>query len=328
MRPLARALSWGIAAVAAVACVVLGVPLAAGSFGVAQLVSFRAVLAVALAAAAVLVAAVGLLLPRRARRAAVPLVLVLALGAGAQVGVLAWRATGDPPDRREAAGAPLVVLSFNTLGVVPPQTLARLAQQQDADVVVLPETSDATAAATQEILADAGIPMRRYAGPSADPHVDGVALLVRTALGEYPDAVEVPMRHGALRVEGAGTRPTIVAVHPVSPTAAGSMPTWREETRASVDECTDHPGAIVAGDFNATLDHPALRRLGTCVDAAREVGEAATGTWPAAAPGWLATPIDHVLVDARAWRVLDFRVLPAAGGSDHRPVVATLEARR
>ena len=54
---------------------------------------------------------------------------------------------------------------------------------------------------------------------------------------------------------------------------------------------------------------------------------AALGTWPASVPALLAAPIDHVLVDGRAWRVVGFDVLQRTGGSDHRPVLATLEPR-
>ena len=56
-------------------------------------------------------------------------------------------------------------------------------------------------------------------------------------------------------------------------------------------------------------------------------GAAALGTWPAAMPSWLSTPIDHVLVDPEVWDVVGFDVLPAVGGSDHRPVVAHLRPR-
>ena len=105
------------------------------------------------------------------------------------------------------------------------------------------------------------------------------------------------------------------------------MPSWRAETRLIAATCADTPGAIVAGDLNSTLDHPGLQELGPCVDAARAAGSASSGTWPADVPTALAAPIDHVLVDGRAWRVTGFEVLPATGASDHRPIVATVTRR-
>ncbi|MDC7122361.1 endonuclease/exonuclease/phosphatase family protein [Cellulomonas fimi] len=119
----------------------------------------------------------------------------------------------------------------------------------------------------------------------------------------------------------------LVAAHPMAPIQRSAMPTWRQETALVAQECAATPGAIVAGDLNATLDHPGLRALGPCVDAARAVGAGARGTWPAGVPTLLAAPIDHVLVDGRRWRVASFDVLPETGGSDHRPVVARLVPR-
>jgi endonuclease/exonuclease/phosphatase (EEP) superfamily protein YafD len=121
--------------------------------------------------------------------------------------------------------------------------------------------------------------------------------------------------------------PVLVAAHPLAPISRGAMATWRAETELVADLCASTPGVIVAGDLNSTLDHPGLRDLGPCIDAARASGAGALGTWPASAPRFLAAPIDHVLVDGRAWRVVGFQVLSRTGGSDHRPILATLERR-
>ncbi|WP_051681595.1 endonuclease/exonuclease/phosphatase family protein [Cellulomonas sp. HZM] len=300
----------------------LAVPLLGGALGVAQLVSFRAV--VALAAVVVALVALGAGALTRSVRLVVPLVVVLVVAALAQIGVLAARAV--PRSQVDADGPRLTVLSFNTLGTVRPDELARLVESTGADVVVLPETSEQTAVRTATLLADEGRTMQVHAAASRSAYVDGVALLVSPAVGDYPDATSLGMEHGALRARPSGTGPVLVAVHPVAPVAADAMGTWRRETREAADECAI-PGAIVAGDLNATLDHPGLRHL-RCTDAARAVGQAWHGTWPASTPGWLATPIDHVLVDGATWRVDDFRVLPATGGSDHRPVVAVLTHRQ
>jgi endonuclease/exonuclease/phosphatase (EEP) superfamily protein YafD len=121
--------------------------------------------------------------------------------------------------------------------------------------------------------------------------------------------------------------PTLVATHLRAPSARASMHEWRAHTAGIAAVCRSTPGVVVAGDLNATLDHPGLRDLGPCVDAAVQAGAGALGTWPARVPSVLGAPIDHVLVDGRAWRVTGFAVLPAVGGSDHRPVVAHLARR-
>ena len=81
---------------------------------------------------------------------------------------------------------------------------------------------------------------------------------------------------------------------------------------------------VLAGDFNATLDHAVFRgilRLGYS-DAGLQTGNALTPTW--GAPGKRAMlTLDHVLVDRRS-AVLDYsvHVLP---GSDHRAVYAEIQ---
>ncbi len=313
---------------------------------VAQLVALRGLVACLLVGGALLL--VGTVeawrrvggragLRRPGRRLPLALAAVLALGAGAQAAVLAGRGV-DGSDPGPAADGELVVLSFNTFGVVGPEDLTALVQQQDADLVVLAETSGATARAVARALTDAGRPTTALAADSASTRVEGVALLVRDSLGAYaPTSAGLPatelgtfaaVRGGAVRAGASAVSPeVVVAVHTRAPSAESSMPDWRAHAAGVADTCRTTPGVIVAGDLNATLDHPGLDDLGPCVDAAAEVGAAGLGTWPADVPRVLAAPIDHVLVDGRAWRVTAFGVLDRVGTSDHRPVVAHLARR-
>jgi endonuclease/exonuclease/phosphatase family metal-dependent hydrolase len=82
---------------------------------------------------------------------------------------------------------------------------------------------------------------------------------------------------------------------------------------------------VLAGDFNATLDHAELRRLldRGYRDAAEQAGVALRPTWPgdrALIP--TVVTIDHVLADRRI-RVVSVRTV-AIPGSDHRGVLADL----
>ena len=93
----------------------------------------------------------------------------------------------------------------------------------------------------------------------------------------------------------------------------------------------DGPIRILAGDFNATLDHAELRRLlGTgYVDAAARVGAGLTPTWPYFGRRSTVTPkvtLDHVLADGRIG-VRDFTVYPIPS-TDHRAIVAELTLPR
>jgi endonuclease/exonuclease/phosphatase family metal-dependent hydrolase len=82
---------------------------------------------------------------------------------------------------------------------------------------------------------------------------------------------------------------------------------------------------VLAGDFNATLDHSLVGDLlgSGYHDAADATGNGLTATWPQ--QGWKPVPgvtIDHVLADSRmAIRAFGVHALP---DTDHRPVFAEL----
>jgi endonuclease/exonuclease/phosphatase (EEP) superfamily protein YafD len=117
----------------------------------------------------------------------------------------------------------------------------------------------------------------------------------------------------------------VQVIHPVPPI----NPEWRGIWRHMLGELTRPSGGdrlrILAGDFNATLDHHALRRLlgdGGYVDAGDAVGAGYDTTWPAGRDFPPEITIDHVLVDPRV-RVQDVSV-HTVSRSDHRAVIATL----
>ena len=84
-----------------------------------------------------------------------------------------------------------------------------------------------------------------------------------------------------------------------------AAPAWRGALAALPGSDGRGDVQILAGDFNATLDHPELRDLldRGYIDAADAVGEGSTWTWPARhAARALPLTIDHVLVDRRVQR--------------------------
>jgi len=329
----------GVVALGVPLAVVLAFPRATGLAGlwlVAQSVAFRAVAALGLTALATLL----VLLRGRARPARLALVGVVVLGAALQVGVLASRGYANAPgaDDASSAGGPaepaapddLVVLAANTHASTTASDLASLVRSARADVVMLPETTRVVADDLAARLATSGMPMQVLVRRSSASPLSSTAMLVAARLGEYRiDSAPTPGRgtFTAVPVDGAGAGPTLVAIHTTAPTTLASMAYWRQTTGWATATCRRTDGAVVAGDFNATLDHPAFKDLDPCVDAAEVAGAAALGSWPSSVPRWLAAPIDHVLVDGRSWRVRSFAVLDVLPGSDHRPVVAHLSAR-
>jgi endonuclease/exonuclease/phosphatase (EEP) superfamily protein YafD len=120
-----------------------------------------------------------------------------------------------------------------------------------------------------------------------------------------------------------GTRVEVVCVHPFPP-RRHSVDLWSRQLESLPSAPDDGPLHVLAGDFNATLDHSELRRVldRGYRDAADALGEGLTPTW--SSHGLLSLPItiDHVLVDDRAG-ILDYSVhnLP---GSDHNALFAEL----
>lgn len=288
--------------------------------GVAQMIAFRGLLAVALAVSAAVVAVVMLL--RRRWGVAAGVALVLAVSSVGNGAVLFQRgATGGLPE------GGLVVMSWNTQGgATSPRDVARLAVRVHADVVALPETDAVAATEVARLMQAQGGSMTRVTAGDRIP----TSVLVSDRLGRYRADWSVGTTPGlpSLVVRPVGGQgPTIVTAHPAPP-LPGSMRDWRSGLGWVAARC-DGPDVIVAGDFNATVDH--LQGLGAggglvgaCRDAALEAGSAAAGTWPSTRPGWAAAPIDHVMAGP-AWVVRGFQAVETGGrGSDHRPVVAVL----
>ncbi|MFF5260588.1 endonuclease/exonuclease/phosphatase family protein [Actinomadura viridis] len=123
-------------------------------------------------------------------------------------------------------------------------------------------------------------------------------------------------------------RVEVTSVHPVPPISSAAHRSWKADmallpsaARAGEGAADGTPVRILAGDFNATLDHAHLRRLlgRGYADAADRAGAGLTPTWGGAGTDPPLT-IDHVLVDRRC-AVKGFAVHDVRG-SDHRAVFA------
>jgi endonuclease/exonuclease/phosphatase (EEP) superfamily protein YafD len=300
----------------------------------AHVVALRGVAAACGVAAAIVLAL--LAIPRATRRFGIAMAVVLALFAVGNVAVLAARGMAGS----DAAGdeASVTVLSWNTLGEVPDaSTIAGLALDEGADVVVLPETTDPLGEDVAIAMREGGSPMWVHTLAFDDiAKARSTTILISPDLGDYEViSAEAPGPPGntntlptvvADPVDGDG--PRIVAVHAVAP-IRWELRNWRSDLDWLAEQCAGE-NVIMAGDFNATVDHFAGRGtdggdLGRCRDAAVDAGAGAIGTWPTDLPKLLGSPIDHVLATP-GWQVDAFRVLGGYddAGSDHRPVVATL----
>jgi endonuclease/exonuclease/phosphatase (EEP) superfamily protein YafD len=272
------------------------------------------------AAIAVLAAVVSALL--RARAAAV----AGGLAAIALIAVVAPRAVGGAPDAAGSSGVVLRVLSANIEhGRASPQALLAIARRERADVLSVQELTPDAVRALDEAGIDRILPERTL---EPRPGAGGSGLYARVALTQRPGPARTRNATPAAELALRGARVRVVAVHPAAPRTPGSLARWRADLRALPPADRSGTPTVLAGDFNATLDHAELRRLlgRGYADAADAVGAGLRTTWPSnrrLPPG---VTIDHVLADERL-AVLAVRVLPVPG-SDHLAVFAELVVPR
>ena len=298
-----------------------------------QIISFRLVMLIGVGVA--LIAGLALILVSRQTRALfggmTVVLLVTALSLGGLLLSRGYNASVPPTGAADAVR----VLTWNTLGNEPGSpTIAQLAIDYDVDVLMLPETTEDMGMEIAGLLREAGKPMWVLSHSGAPGYrAAETTLLVSAELGEYEvtEALgDTSVLATVVAVPKNGQGPTLVAAHPVAPVPE-QMSHWRDDLKWLSTVCTGD--AIVAGDFNATLDHLVGLEdssvsgavLGGCRDAALDAGSAALGTWTSGRPPALVPAIDHVMYTP-TWKVTGFEVITREdrSGSDHRPVFAEL----
>ncbi|MBX6749549.1 MAG: endonuclease/exonuclease/phosphatase family protein [Micromonosporaceae bacterium] len=312
-RPWSALLAWPLAAGAAIVALVRVLGLDAG-VPLVQIVAFTPYLAIGCGAAAVLS---GLL--RRPLATAVTAVAALCLAA-----VVVPRALGSPAT---GPGTPLVVMSANLrYGGADAASIVDLVRDATVDVLVLQElTPEGEQALLDQGLAEA-LPFRE-SHPA--PRASGSAVYARWPLSDggvrsasddgFQQAyATITLDHGSVIVE---------SVHPVPPNSVPRTHEWLIGLSNQAPANADGPPRILAGDFNATLDHRALRALLATGyrDAADAVGAGLTPTWPYYGPRSAVTPkvaLDHIVVP-HGIGVRDFRAVTIPR-TDHRAILATL----
>ncbi|MBW3654441.1 MAG: endonuclease/exonuclease/phosphatase family protein, partial [Actinobacteria bacterium] len=158
----------------------------------------------------------------------------------------------------------------------------------------------------------------------AGPRASGTGLMARRPLRP----VVLPRSGGQRQLQAALVLPgrrelTLTAVHPYPPLSPQAVRDWQHVLRALPGPFEGRRPNILAGDFNATLDHRALRRLLArgYTDAADATGDGLRPTFPSARSLPPIT-IDHVLVPDTI-RVRRISIHEVAG-SDHHALIAEL----
>jgi endonuclease/exonuclease/phosphatase family metal-dependent hydrolase len=115
----------------------------------------------------------------------------------------------------------------------------------------------------------------------------------------------------------------LTAVHVQPPLYDEDVPIWRTELAALPRSTPNKRVRVLAGDFNATLDHAPFRDLVErgYADAAEETGEGLDPTWSSLPTGPPLT-IDHIVTDNRC--AISSYAVHDIPGSDHNAIIAEI----
>jgi endonuclease/exonuclease/phosphatase (EEP) superfamily protein YafD len=284
----------------------------------AQVVSFRPYVLVGVAALVLVLAGLSLR-TRRLILPAVALSVVLAVG----VAMTVPRTEVAP---LPSGGRPLTVLAVNVLdGSADVTELAELIRRERPDLGALIEVGPWYRDRLAPLVEPLGYRLVTALGTDSDGVTDvfGVSALVAAHLGDVTVGGDETRPFPSVAIEGGGLGAMrFVAYHAVAPRPT-DVAQWSTDLGELTRYCAGGTPTIVAGDFNATLDHSRLRETTAgCSDAAAQRGQALRPTWPTWMPDWFGAQIDHVFVTPPI-AAEDFTVRELAG-SDHRAVVVRL----
>jgi endonuclease/exonuclease/phosphatase (EEP) superfamily protein YafD len=229
-----------------------------------------------------------------------------------------------PHHQPPAAGPVLRVLTANLLaGRAAAGAVVELAGRQRADVLFVQELTGGAAARLGRAGLGDLLPHQVTQGMGGN-------IYARYPLrGGAPAPLLSAVRCAAWLDLPSGQSVQLACVHvapPKPPWSPGAAARWRSQLSA-LPAPGDSP-RVLAGDFNATLDHAQFRRLlrRGYADAASQAGHGLSLTWgprPGRRPALLT--IDHVLTDRRcAVLTTSAHRLP---GSDHRALYAEVQLR-
>ncbi|WP_268248646.1 endonuclease/exonuclease/phosphatase family protein, partial [Saccharothrix coeruleofusca] len=215
-------------------------------------------------AGGVLLGALALLL-RRWAVAAVVLLLAVVL-----VAAVAPRAL--PDSRPVGVGQQVRVMSSNFLvGKADAEAVVDAVRRHRVDVLAMQELTPAMVDDLARAGLDELLPHRVHL---AEPGGSGSGIASRHPLRSRALTAPSTLRQASALVDLPGADIEVVSVHPMPPVVTEGPQAWQRDMAGLPGRDLNGPARVLAGDFNATLDHVGLRRLlaGGYVDAADQVG--------------------------------------------------------
>jgi endonuclease/exonuclease/phosphatase (EEP) superfamily protein YafD len=226
-----------------------------------------------------------------------------------------------PDSRPVGVGAPIRVMSANLYaGKADAGTVVAAVRDRRVDVLSLQELTPEAVTALDRAGLAGELPYRLF---QAEPGASGSGIASRHPLQERTLSPPAGFRQPAAFVDLPGRQGIEVqVVHAHAPVVPEGPERWQRELAGLPERELDRPLRVLAGDFNGTLDHAAVRRLlvSGYADAAASVGAGLKPTWPSGTLWPPPVTIDHLLVDRRC--PLDSYEVIDIPGSDHRAVLA------
>ncbi len=256
------------------------------------------------------------LLLRRWRAAIVALLTSLAL-----VTLLLPRAIGGPDPGH---GPRLRVMSSNMkIGAADPAAIVALVKAHDIDVLAIDEF---TPHAEDRLVAAGLTTLLPFSATTPIDGATGSAIYSRyplTGTGYQPLAGGFGQEYATVTVPGA--LPLLVdAVHTRAPGEPGLTSDWAKSLTQEPHATPKGPVRLLAGDFNATLDHARLRTLLDTgyVDIASQLGDGLTTTWPYDGTLLPGITLDHFFADPRIGAVSFGATI--VKGTDHKAIYTVI----
>ena len=298
---------------------VVAVPLYPELFGLDEVTPFAQLVAFRPQALAVVLVLALLMLVRRGWRIAAVLIGLLALTGGALTAPRQFSNARPMP----AGTRVLTIMVANVLGGgADAGDVAQVIRDRKPDLVSLPE---AQVDVREEIRARLqGLQYNGYTVQPSRAVESATSVLVSSSLGAVTFGTVPGTSFGNVTVTGGSLGAIRLIAYHGFPPLPDSVTTWKQDLQAVRTWCTQDAPTVVAGDFNATLDHADFRHAlgGYCRSVAAAVGDGLEGTWPADQPRIVRTQIDHVVAN-RQLQPAGFSTY-AIEGTDHRAVVATV----
>jgi len=225
-------------------------------------------------------------------------------------------------------GTELTVMTVNLyVGRADAEAIVDEVRRHDADILVLTEVSPGSMAELLRLGIDGPLP---HALPDPVPARGSTIIRSRLPLTPVPadrgGSATLPVSEspvGVLAAANVGKDVVVRGVHPTHPVGR-RVKLWHAGLNDLTDAIGDTRGPmIVAGDFNASVDHPVMRQLMApgLRDAHEVAGAGRPTTWPRERGFAPFVHIDHVVVRGVDVASATEVVIP---GSDHEAVIARL----